>query len=65
MLSGAKRSRNISRKTRSPWAVHVNDYLEGENYTITTLNENTLVLEYRESYEGGDYYEKNTFERVN
>lgn len=39
--------------------------IEGENYIITTLNENTLVLEYRESYEGGDYYEKNTFERVN
>ena len=47
------------------WSVSGNVLImDGERYTITTLNANTLVLEYRESYEGEEYYEKVTFERV-
>lgn len=39
--------------------------LDGDRFNILTLNSTTLVLEYRELYEGGDeFYEKYTFERV-
>lgn len=48
------------------WEVSGNTLImDGVRFTILTLNATTLILEYKESYGGGDgLYEKYTFERV-
>ncbi len=38
--------------------------LDGDRVTIETLNATTLVLSMRESYDGEEYFERITFERI-